>query len=135
MSWEDLRIWGLYVVFGMQILVQGIGWVRRRALATPEQLAELRSDIQHLARDLEEKIRVERGRIHDQNRDHRLLEQVVQGMPDHDDLQKLHTAVANLNETTGRLSERVQALDRTTTSIDNSLNRVEQHLLDTKRNP
>lgn len=122
MPWEDIRLWGLYAVFGAQLVFQFVGWLARRNLATPEQLDAVK-----------ELVRIERGRIHALQHDHNMLDQRVAQMPGHDDIGKLRDTVAQLDKTTGQLSEQVKALDRTSGTIEKSVDRIEQHLLDMKR--
>ena len=122
MNWDEIRLWGLYVVFGLQLVVQFIGWLARRNLATPEQLAALKDEI-----------RTERGRIHDVVGQLRLLEQKVSQMPDHEDITRLGERIGVVDRTTARLETQVDGLEKTTTSIDVAVQRIEQHLLDMKR--
>lgn len=122
MNWDEIRLWGLYVVFGLQLVVQFIGWLARRNLATPEQLAALKDEI-----------RTERGRIHDVVGQLRLLEQKVSQMPDHEDIARLGERIGVVDRTTARLETQVDGLEKTTTSIDVAVQRIEQHLLDMKR--
>lgn len=122
MNWDEIRLWGLYVVFGLQLIVQFIGWLARRNLATPEQLAALKDEI-----------RTERGRIHDVVGQLRLLEQKVSQMPDHEDIARLGERIGVVDRTTARLETQVDGLEKTTTSIDVAVQRIEQHLLDMKR--
>jgi hypothetical protein len=133
MSWDEVRIWGLYVVFALQLVVQAAGWVARRSLATPEQLFALREEIRTMKADLEERIRIERSRIHEANTRHSLLEQRVGSLPDYDDLKALSDSVGHLTAATAALAENVKSLDRSNEKIDAAVTRIEDTLLNMKR--
>lgn len=118
MSWEDIRLWGLYIIFGIQLLLQLFQLIARRHLATSAQIATL-----------EEMIRTERGRIHDANNRLQLLEQKLGQMPDHDDINMLRDAIARLTTSTAMLTTKVDGLDRNIESLGGAVTRTEEHLI------
>lgn len=117
MGWEDIRLWGLYVIFGIQLLLQLGQLVSRRHLATQAQIGTL-----------EEKIRIERGRIHDTNSRVVLLEQKVGQMPDHEDIDALREDIGQLTSVTSGLTAQVSGLDRNIESLGSAITRTEENV-------
>lgn len=117
MGWEDIRLWGLYVIFGVQLLLQLGQLVSRRHLATQAQIGTL-----------EEKIRVERGRIHETNGRVGLLEQRLGQMPDHEDISALRDDIGRLTSVTTGLTTKVDGLDRNIESLGSAITRTEENV-------
>jgi len=117
MSWEDIRLWGLYVIFGLQLLLQLGQLISRRHLATQGQLGTL-----------EEKIRIERGRIHETNARVVLLEQKLGQMPDHEDIAALRDDISRLTSVATGLTTKVDGLDRNIESLGGAITRTEENV-------
>lgn len=122
--WSDPRIWAAIVIV-LQFVFVAAHWLGRKSFATTSDMMAAHKVLQDQI-DLQEK---EITRSH-----HRveLLAQTIGTLPNYSDINRLREAIGTLTTSVGKLSADVEGLTSTVERTGNSVDTVQQYLLEMK---